>query len=696
MQRMPLGAWDSLQRTAGNRAVARAIRAGSRPETVVQRQSRGQGESAWASAVAGGAWDRAAALYYSWTADEQERHLAGLDALQLFRLDAAAQRQVFDHPVSALLRIEAWVRRRPVPAEQRVAERLEQLRRGLITIDQLNDDEVRSLPLDDRVRLLSDLAGGVVVADDDERQIVRLLATTGTADRPTLVARLRSGGSALLRRLEAVVDGTENSALHSELRRLTFGALDPARALVEAENAPEIPWADPPLSQAARFRQRVHVEVLEWTSAGRLRLCLDALVGPVRVWRRTWDLDPLQLVAVRFLAAEPEVGARSGDVVNLPAVNLFSLRNKQFRQEMATVADVAALAMGGHGVIAAGSRAARLVAAVDLAYGAADLAVREMRDDLGCTAEGRQFLRAWDTVNQLVLVYGMARMVRSTPQVFRGLRDRCRGLESTGASRQRIQREVDQVLHQVEEVEQEVPRTQATAPSAGQPADVRVDRVLERFLRTVRRPGPSRSVVRAHPSRESFEATYALDPVRGVAPQDVGAFFRERPLRSRAREELVVHVRGALHLPPGATDHEVFHEMLHWASQRSGTNVLLGTYWNEGVTEWLARRWSGAATVRNAYDRNVRVVEQLAGVVGEDVMIHAYLDQRWRPLHVALEARLGSQAEVQRFFSLMRRVGGGDHGSRRLARALAKLGLVGAEDAPTSPGLRVPRRIPLP
>src|SRR5690606_8722335 len=110
------------------------------------------------------------------------------------------------------------------------------------------------------------------------------------------------------------------------------------------------------------------------------------------------QLDPFEMIAVRCLYPEEYARAERDQTMYMPAINLRGLHRHQFRNELQTAVDAGLMVAGGVGLIGAGTRLARAVAALDLAIGAADLVIRDFRHQIAQSDEGRDFLAAWDIV----------------------------------------------------------------------------------------------------------------------------------------------------------------------------------------------------------------------------------------------------------------------------------------------------------
>ena len=172
--------------------------------------------------------------------------------------------------------------------------------------------------------------------------------------------------------------------------------------------------------------------------------------------------------------------------------------------------------------------------------------------------------------------------------------------------------------------------------------------MLNIFVRTFKRPGPPSEAYHVYPTVAEYHQAWRGLP--GVNPNDPipPGFFVPRTR--------------VIHLPPNAETLTVFHEALHWASNNAGFGPHMGQFVNEGMTEWLTQRAFGGQAYRVNYGQNVAFVKLLAGSVGDETLITAFLDGNYQPLYSALETLLGSSDAAERFVGLLRHtpVGGGE------------------------------------
>ena len=285
----------------------------------------------------------------------------------------------------------------------------------------LDEDTMFYLALAERVKVIKEIAGGNAVGNEDERTIIRLLTSTPTGDVPGLLDELKADRSALLKQLESVIDGEENKLYYQALRNIVFRSLDPAAAHQKMESARVLPWSDPSVVRAYT-NPRFYYETVEYTSEGKIRVVYWANLGPMGFKQPEQTFEPDEIIALQFHFDEDFADAVKGETMYMPAANMLAFKNEQFSRELGLVVDVGLLFAGGVGLLAKGTRLAKVVAAIDLTIAAADVVVDGFRTEIAKTPEGKSFLKAWDVVNTLIAVYGAGRLIISLPEVFRNLK----------------------------------------------------------------------------------------------------------------------------------------------------------------------------------------------------------------------------------------------------------------------------------
>jgi hypothetical protein len=277
------------------------------------------------------------------------------------------------------------------------------------------------LSLEQRLKVIREVAEGTLVGDEDERTIIRLLTSTPSADVAGLLTALKADGGDLLKLLEKVIDGEENKLYYAALRQLVFRTLDPATAQRKMQDARILPWSDPGVMKAY-YKVRFYYETVELTKDGKVRVVYWTNIAGTGIKNPEQLFEPDEIIGLQFHLDESFAGAVEGETIFMPALNMLAFKNEQFSRELHLIADIGLLFAGGAGLIAKGTRLAKAIALLDTAVAAAAIAINSYRSDIAKSPEGMKFLRAWDTVNTLIAVYGLGRLVVGLPEVFRNLR----------------------------------------------------------------------------------------------------------------------------------------------------------------------------------------------------------------------------------------------------------------------------------
>jgi hypothetical protein len=355
----------------------------------------------------------------------------------------------------------------------------------------LTDSEMMMILPEHRLRLIAYIARGSSVGDEDEQTIIRLLATTSSGDANSVLSGLEADNASLLEDLQSAIDFGDYEEYHQTLRNLFFAGLEPREASSRMLEAREFPWADPGIIEAL-WKVRFYYDDVSFNDDGNIHVSYWTNFAAFGMRTQDTTIDPFEMIAVRFYHDEESVGAAEGDVIYMPAVNLMALHSHQFKRELQLVADIALLGLGGTGIIRAGSRAARLIAALEVLFAAADVAIREFRHEIGRSEGGREFLGYWDHVSTLIAVYTLARVVIRIPSVFRNLRDKYSRFRTTASNEltseqlQRMDDEISRLINKADEAAEETRIIQRAGPSPE-----RVRRTLGTFV-------PQREILSPH------------------------------------------------------------------------------------------------------------------------------------------------------------------------------------------------------
>jgi hypothetical protein len=243
-----------------------------------------------------------------------------------------------------------------------------------------------------------------------------LLETTPAWD-DAAVAQLLMASPSLLKALDDAIDGEEYTRYIKALTQILIHARSEDELAADMETAPELAWT------GAGFHSEKATYRIEWTDDGRIRIhrWLGALgmqmeAAPIVV-------RPGDLVMVRFVNDEPEADAKAGSFRAMPAAAFVGLVNMQFRRDAWLAVNVGFIVGGVGGVVGGATRLAQLLAALDVAVNAVNIGVDAYRAQIAASGpRGQRFLRAWDTLQMLIVVYGVARVVTRLPQAVRNVR----------------------------------------------------------------------------------------------------------------------------------------------------------------------------------------------------------------------------------------------------------------------------------
>jgi hypothetical protein len=324
----------------------------------------------------------------------------------------------------------------------------------------LTTDEMRRLPLEDRLRLIKQIADGYLVGDEDEDTLNRLIDTTPDDDAAALIDKFRDDPD-LLRRLHSVIDGEENVQYHEIVRKLYLRSMtDPAAALDRMNKATHTLFLDPPfLKMYATGHTRYEMDFSGSKIQFQSWWIPQVPLGEFTINPKT-DLDPFDMVAVHFGSNEEFFGGRQGSVVYMPAYSLLKLENKQFKHDLEIGGNALLIVAGGAGLAGATTRGAAALAALDLTMGAGAFIVEAEQENLSKTPEGRTFLKAWHIANALVGAYSLGRVVLKAPQALRSAREAYQAFKEAGGLSQlapeqaaKLEAEMQKMTTELEEAE---------------------------------------------------------------------------------------------------------------------------------------------------------------------------------------------------------------------------------------------------
>jgi len=305
------------------------------------------------------------------------------------------------------------------PSPTRLDTVLQHMREGRWDTDDLaanlTDAEMASLSPKDRVDLIAEIGSGFVVGDEDEETIDRLLELTPTSDYAAVGGLLLSSAS-LLKTLDDAIDGEEYKRYLTALTKILVGQRSVEDLFADIGKAPELTWT------GSGFHTESATYTVEWTDEGKLHIRRWLGLTGLQMEAPPVDVRPGDMVVVRFIYDEPEAGAKAGEFRPMPAAAFVGLVNLKFKRDAWLAVNIAFIVGGVGGVVGGATKLAQFLAALDVAVNAASLVIDQYRAQIAATPNGQKFLRAWDTVQTVIAVYGLARVAMHLPQAIRSAR----------------------------------------------------------------------------------------------------------------------------------------------------------------------------------------------------------------------------------------------------------------------------------
>ncbi|MCP3927370.1 MAG: hypothetical protein GY714_32840, partial [Desulfobacterales bacterium] len=152
-------------------------------------------------------------------------------------------------------------------------------------------------------------------------------ATAPVSDAKQIISGLGSSNSTLLERLEDKIHGDEYKQYHKILNALYFQSMKPKEAARKMKGAKELPWSDPGFIKAL-WTERYYYRHIKITDKGKIQFKYFYVKRTMGKEEQLVELDPFEMVAVRFYTEEPEAGAKEGEVKFMPAINFLALLSK--------------------------------------------------------------------------------------------------------------------------------------------------------------------------------------------------------------------------------------------------------------------------------------------------------------------------------------------------------------------------------
>jgi hypothetical protein len=362
---------------------------------------------------------------------------------------------------------------------RKLAELRDHLARGESDVDDLSDamdeETMGELAPDERLQLISRIANGYVVGDDDEQALIRLVKSTKSEDAKALLEGMRKDDAKLLMRLRSMIDGEESKQFHEAVRELYLRSATVEETMAHVDKAPVLVWDSPELIDS--LKEGRHTYAVTVTSEGKIHL--DAWeswgiwsLGMGKQYQAVdHDLDPFEMVAVEFRSGEEVLGGEKGQVVYMPAYNFLLLADKAFKQDLEMAGNTAMVVGGVSGVVTGTTRLAIAIASTEAALGAANFVVDNYRSELTKTPAGQRLLQTMRVLNLLAGAYSLGKVVKAAPQTIKSFREAWVAFkEASGAldpkTAAEIEKEVGQLARSIDEAQAATAESASSATAA--------------------------------------------------------------------------------------------------------------------------------------------------------------------------------------------------------------------------------------
>ncbi|WP_397569640.1 hypothetical protein [Schlesneria sp. T3-172] len=283
--------------------------------------------------------------------------------------------------------------------------------------------------LEATIKLISELAGSVLLSNVQQQEIIRLLSEVPVEQAPEIVKRLREtlvNGQPLIDRLDDAIDSDANIELHEVLSRLKVQSGGDAAA-AKIANAIVLAWHD-----VMGFFEQTSVFAIEKTSKGKIRIrYLGGIAGGLYSnpeYDEIKDLDGetrLNLMTADGLEFDPEQPVivhdyDSGRQILMTAEDLIAFQHLGIRKFLSDVGTLASVATP----IGAETALARVASYAIQITRVAVLIAEENKLNLRKWFPnwGPKILAATEKIKIALAVVDMAQLLRGGWGLFRNLR----------------------------------------------------------------------------------------------------------------------------------------------------------------------------------------------------------------------------------------------------------------------------------
>jgi len=312
----------------------------------------------------------------------------------------------------------------------------------LSSLSALGEFELLKMDTAHRVKALKHLSEFVYLGGDAEQCVVMLLDRVPVGEENAVLRNMISSRRFIT--FEDKIQGDNYKAYHLAVRRLYLSAKSLEQAEKEisaitgagdtkhpktmerfAKEDHLFWWLDSGfVNKIVHHGHWVDYSNMTFTKEGQLSFDMQYWHGVGADPKAHIELDPFTMVGVIFKSASQGMDFNASEEIKyMPALNLFALYTEQWNAEAMRAVDTSLLIAGGIGMLSKTTRLGKLVALLDVSLGATAIVINELRPKISDTEEGKQFLKVWDTVNGLIGIYGLAKVISHLPQVFTKLKE---------------------------------------------------------------------------------------------------------------------------------------------------------------------------------------------------------------------------------------------------------------------------------
>ncbi|MCA6365250.1 MAG: hypothetical protein IM638_19615 [Bacteroidetes bacterium] len=303
-------------------------------------------------------------------------------------------------------------------------------------IARLSDEDMQALGILQRFNMIRAVLGGdgwgrafTRVGERDEKTLIRLVSTTPHDQMNALILLLSTGGGEYYKQVVHAVDGNEYKELHDTLLQKKQEQMstisDPKQKAAEQRKVQDMKDTGQSNEAALKWDDYSYIGLVfggsgfeydvSWTEDGKInveygeRNWLDGYsMAYTTIVREGIDAadketqkgpyNPFDHVAVYAVEDDEELGLYKGQVLVMPAINLFYFQHKQLKGHALEALDIALLLTGIGELNAAVSFGRWIMAASTIILGSGNIVVRSFGHQL---PEG--WAQSWHSISSQII-----------------------------------------------------------------------------------------------------------------------------------------------------------------------------------------------------------------------------------------------------------------------------------------------------